>query len=430
MKQWQRMPVIAIGLSHRTTPLAVLERLVLRGDAYPKAYADLMLRPSVREAVVVSTCLRTEVFIVADRFHAALGEVRNFFAEFGGLPAEQFVDNLDAWYDDEAVRHVFRLAAGMESAVVGESEVLGQLRTALEVAQECGAAGASLERLFTSAIAVGRRIRTETGIARGTASLSHSSVEVALQHASQLSAPVEQLCALVVGAGDMGTAVARSLADHMPTASRIVVNRDASRAVELAQQVDAASATVSDLPELLKTVDIVITSTASDDVMFEFDVVEAAVAHRNGQPLLFVDLALPRDVDAGVTFLPGVTLVDLEELAAQADAVRSRRLAEIPMAEELIDDAVLRYLNDREAREVAPLISELYERAEQIRIGELARYRSRLGDLTDSQLQAVDALLRATSQKLLHEPVLSLKEAAGTRRAARLAAAARELYGL
>jgi len=424
------MPVIAIGLSHRTTPLSVLERLVLRGDAYAKAYADLMSRPSVREAVVVSTCLRTEVYVVADRFHAVLGEVRSFFSEFAGIPAEDFVDSLEAWYDDEAVRHAFRLAAGMESAVVGESEVLGQLRTALEVAQECGAAGASLERMFTAAIAIGRRVRSETNIARGTASLSHSAVDEVLRHIHHESLAADQLNVVVVGAGDMGAAVARSLADHLPNASYVVVNRDVARAEVLSREVNGTAAGIADLGALRGSADIVVTTTAADDVVFEFDVVEEAIGGRRVRPLLFVDLALPRDVDAGVATLPGVTLVDLEVLAARADVVRSRRLAEMPLADELIDAQVERHMADREALEVAPLVAELYDRAERIRTAELARYKSRLAGLSTEQAEAVEALLRAVSQKLLHEPVSSLKDAAGTRRAQRLSAAARELYGL
>jgi len=417
--------VVVIGLSHRSAALDLLERMAVGEEALPKSLHDLCARPNVSEAVVLSTCNRTEVYVVAERFHGAYQDVRDFFGDLSSLAPEDFQHHLYAHYDDEAVRHLFSVAAGLDSAVLGESEILGQVRTAWERAQAEGTARSGLNALFRHALEVGKRARTDTAISRYTTSVSQATVELAAEHLGSL----EGRKVLVIGAGDMGEGMALALA-RAGVAEVVVANRTRQRAEALALRVGGRSVPLGEMVDAVADADVVLTSTGSSGVLVERDDLAEVMALRPGRPLLVVDVAVPRDVDPGVASLDGVTLLDLDDLRSFAEAGVNGRRAEAALVRALVDDEVLRYLDAATARQVAPLVASLHARAEDLRRRELTRQRARLAELDERQRATVEAVTRSVLAKLLHEPTVRLKDAAGTPRGERLAEALRDLFDL
>jgi glutamyl-tRNA reductase len=418
--------VVVVGLNHRTVPLEVLERMTVNDARLPKALYDLRTRANLNEAVVLSTCNRTEIYAMAERYHGAIDDVRTFLTDLSGLNIDTFSDHVYAYHDDFAVAHLFRVASGLDSAVLGESEILGQVRTAHERAAEEGAAGSELGRLFASALGVGRRVRVETGIARGTTSVSQAAVAMATDRLGSL----EGRRILVLGAGEIGAGMAVALAGTPGLAEVLVANRTRTRAVALAARTGGRVVDFGELASALETVDVMLTSTGSSEMIIDAADVEAVMAARGSRPLLIVDVAVPRDVDSSVATLPDVTLLDMDDLRAFAELGIAERRREITKVQEIIDEEVGRYYQTLAAREVAPLVSELRERAEELRLAELERFATRLANLDPAERVAVEALTRGIVNKLLHEPSVRLKDAAGTARADRLADALRTLFGL
>jgi glutamyl-tRNA reductase len=417
--------VVVIGLNHRSMPLELFERMTIDDGRLPKALHEMASRSSVSETVVLSTCNRTEVYAVAEKFHAAYAEVRNFLAETAYLAPEDFADHLYVHYDREAIRHLFTVTAGLDSAVVGESEILGQTKQAWSRAKDEGASGPILNLLFRHAIEVGKRARTDTGIARGTASVSYAAVEMAAAELGSLDARR----VLVLGAGDMGEGMAVALASA-GVAEIKVANRTWDRAAALADRVDGVAVRLSDLPAALAEVDVLLTSTGATSIMLEHADLEPIVEARNGRPLLVVDIAVPRDIDPSVTDLPGVTLLDLHDLRRFAQAGVQEREREVREVERIVVDEVDRFVEARSGRAAAPLVAALHARAEELRQAELERFRSRLGTLDPRQRAAVEALTKGLMAKVVHEPSVKLKEAAGTPMGERLGEALRHLYDI
>ncbi len=419
------MPVVVIGLNHRTVPLELLERVSVSSDRLPKVLHDLCSRPNVSEAVVLSTCNRTEVYAVAERFHGAYQDVRDVLSELSHLAPEDFSHHLYSAFDDEAVAHLFSVASGLESAVLGETEILGQVKAAWEHAKAEGAARTTCNRLFRHALEVGKRARTDTAISRHTTSVSQAAVAMAVDQLGSL----DGRSVLVVGAGEMGEGMALGLRDR-GAADVMVANRTSSRAAELARRVGGKTIALVDVPEALVTADVLLTSTGSSHVLFTADDLAGVMAERGGRPLLVVDIAVPRDVDGAAAVVPGITLLDLDDLrefAARGVAGRQSETAEV---RRIVADEVDRYLDEATARTVAPLVAELRERAEAVRASEVERLAGRLSGASEREREAVEAITRGVLAKLLHEPTVRLKEAAGTPRGERYAEALRELFDL
>ena len=418
------MSVVVIGLNHRSTPLDLLERMTIGDAALPKALHDLISRTDVSEAVVLSTCNRTEVYAVAERFHGAYQDIRDFLAEVAFLAPEDFSDHLYVHYDAEAVAQLFGVAAGLDSAVLGESEILGQVKHAWEQAREEGAAGPTLNLLFRHALEAGKRARTDTAIGRHTTSVSQAAVAMAADRLGGL----EGCTGLVLGAGEMGEAMALGLAKA--GTELIVANRTQDTAVALAERTRGRVIRLADVPAQLADVDVLLTSTGAPSPLLEADELQPVIAARAGRPLLIVDVAVPRDVDPAVGELAGVTLLDMDDLRTFAAAGTAARSGEVAGVRTIIDEELERYLGASSAREVAPMIVSLRDRAEEVRQSEIQRFRTRLGDLDDRQLDVIDALTHGIIAKLLHEPQLALRDAAGSPRGDRLVAALRDLFAL
>ena len=308
------MSVVVVGLNNRTTPLSVLEPMTVPPARMAKALHDLSGRDHLSEVVVVSTCLRSEVYAVASRFHGAMSEIRNFFSDWSGIPPEAFADQLYSYYDEAAAAHLFKVAAGLDSAVLGESEILGQVGDAWEAARAESVSGPMLSILFRQALEVGKRVRSETAIARGTTSLSQAAVALASAKLGSLAGKTT----LVLGAGEMGEAMAQALAGAIDTGTLLVANRTWSRATQLAARCGGRAIEWSGLPGALVQADVMLASTGSPGILLEAADLQTVLAARQGRPLLIVDIAVPRDVDPAVGALPGVTLLDMDDLTRRS----------------------------------------------------------------------------------------------------------------
>ncbi|MEO6121826.1 MAG: glutamyl-tRNA reductase, partial [Acidimicrobiales bacterium] len=385
----------------------MLERMTVRQGQLPKALADVAGRENLGEAVVLSTCMRTEVYAVAEAFHGGVADVRNFLAELGFTAPEDFSDHLYSYYGDAAVAHLFRVACGLDSAVVGESEVLGQVRNAWKEADAEGVAGPVLRALFRHAVSTGRRARTETGIGRGTTSVSQAAVEMASARLGGL----DGRRIMVLGAGDMGEGMAVALAGAPGVGDVLVANRTWPKAVSLAARVGGRAVELADIGASLESTDVLLTSTGASGVLLDVDDLAAVMAKRPNRPLLVVDIAVPRDVDPAAGELEGLTLLDMDDLRAFADAGLAGRQREVHRAQAIVDEEVARYHATWTAREMAPLVVALRRRAEALRSAELDRFASQLEGLDADQRHAVESLTQAILAKVLHEPTVRLKRA-------------------
>ena len=343
------MSVVAVGLNHRTVPLDLLERMTVPASRLPKALGDLTSRENVTEAVVLSTCNRIEVYAFAEKFHGAYQDIRNFFAETSHVAPEEFSDHLVGLFDGDAARHLFSVASGLDSAVLGEHEILGQVRTSWETAAAEGAVGPVLNPLFRHALEVGKRVRTETAISRNITSVSQAAVAMATDRLGTL----EGRQVMVVGAGEMGEGLARAL--HGGGVSSILVaNRTWERAVDVAERLGGNAVRLADLPRLLPEVDVLLTSTGASSVILEHgdlaSVVAVPVSH---QPLL-LDIALPRHAHPAAAATDGPTLFAIDPLPPLAAATLRPRQPPRPAATHRDAAALDRCVHRTTARQRCP----------------------------------------------------------------------------
>ena len=427
------MSVIVVGLEQRHAPLELLDRVSVTESDTGKALGRLRDQPNLSEAVLLSTCLRTEVYAVVERFHDGVAEIQEFLADVSGSSVDALGEYCTIRFDDDVTDHLFSVASGLVSAVLGESEVLGQVRRAWERAQGEQASGPVLGALFRHAVETGKRVRSETAIARGITSLSHGAVALA---ADRRPGGLAGSRVLVVGAGEMGEGVAQALAgrgvDHL-----VVANRTAERAEAVVAALppgaagSVVSADLADLGALLGGADVILTTVGTSHPIVDRSELANAVAGRGaGDDLVVVDLGVPRNVQPEASTLPGLVLLDMEDLrAAVAEAIGGRQ-DEVAAASGIVADEVERYRAASRARDAAPIVSALRSRVEDARVTELERLRSKRSDLDEAQWEQVDAVTRSLVAKLLHQPTVTLKEAAGTPRGERLVEALRALFDL
>jgi glutamyl-tRNA reductase len=420
------MPTVVVGLNHKTAPVSLLERLAITDERLAKALHQLSGYEHVTESVLLSTCNRVEVYADVTKFHGGAQDLRNFLAEFCHIAPEEFVDHLYTYHDEAAVRHLFRVAAGIDSLVVGESEILGQVRRALQVATEEGACGRVLGAAFRGALRVGKRSRSETAIGRNPASVSSAAVELARR-----ALPGETLAGrrvAIVGAGKMGRLAAQALA-AAGASDVTIVNRSGERALSLAEAFDARARPLEELTDVLAGADILISSTTAPGVIITRDAVERS-RQRRTDPLLIVDIAVPRDVETDVARIPGVVLRDIDDLQAVVESSLGSRRGEVAKVERIISSELERFERRERASEVAPAIAELLERAEVMRAAEVERVGMRLQGLSEADRAAVEQLSRRLVAKLLHAPVEKAKALGDSKQGGHYLAALRELFDL
>jgi glutamyl-tRNA reductase len=424
------MSLLAVGVSHQTAPVALLEQFAMSDADRVKTLHDLVAGDHVREALVLATCNRIEVFAEVDRFHGGVADVSRVLARQAGATVEELAPYVTVHYEDQAVAHLFAVAAGLDSMVVGETQVLGQLRAAYGLAREERTVGRALHPVAQRALRVGKRVHAETGIDRAGASL----VSVALDRAEARLGPLEGRRVLVVGAGSMGALAASTLCRR--GAEVVVSSRTATSAARLADNVGGRAADLTALPDELAAADVLVTCTGATGLVVGTDVVSAALARRPRRPLVVVDLALPRDVDPGVAALPGVHVVDLAllqgERAGSAGAPLPGSVAadDIAAAHAMIEAETALLRAERQAAEVAPTVSALRSQAAEVVDAELLRLAGRLPDLDGNARAEIARTVRRVVDKLLHEPTVRVKELAGTPGGTDYADALRALFGL
>jgi glutamyl-tRNA reductase len=417
--------VIVVGLNHRTVPLDLFEKMTVPEAKLPKALADLSSRENISESVILSTCNRIEIYAYAEKFHGAYQDIRNFLSEISHVAPEDFSDHLIGLFGSDAVEHLFKVSSGIDSAVIGEHEILGQVRSAWELAIEEQAVGTVLNSLFRHSLEVGKRARSETLISRNITSVSQAAVAMADK---QLNGLIGKRV-LVVGAGEMGEGMAKSLHAGGITELR-VANRTWDRAVETAERLNGKPVRLDELPQNLTEVDLLLTSTGATAAILEYGDLDEAARQREGRELLIVDIAVPRDVDPASAELDGVTLLDMDDLREFAEKGIRAREKEVSSVIEIINEELERFSNLFSARSVAPIVTQLHSRAEEIRNAELQKLFRKFPELTSEELKGIETLTSVIANKLIHEPTVRLKDAAGTPKGERLSEALQDLFDL
>lgn len=421
------MSIVVVGLNHKTAPVDLLERLSISEERLGKALHQLTTYEHVLEGAILSTCNRIEAYAVVSKFHGGAQDLRNFFAEFCHVAPEDFTDDLYTYHDEGALRHLFRVAAGIDSMVVGESEILGQVRRAYQRAADEGLIHRVLGAAFRQALRVGKRARTETSIGHNPVSVSSAAVELARR--AWADGTLEGRKVTIVGAGKMGRLAARALAAS-GAGDVTVVNRTEERGRDLAETFGATSRPFEELEDVLRDSEIVICSTTSPQTVIDAPLVERARQGRESEPLFVVDIAVPRDVDPAVGDLPGVVLRDIDDLRGVVEGNLGARLGEVGRVEELIADELDRFSKWQRSTEIAPTAAALVSKADAIRAAELERIAPHLETMTPAQRDAVDHLTRRMVAKLLHAPLNSARDLAGSKQGQLYLNALRELFEL
>ena len=402
----QENPVITcVGLNHLTSPVEEREKLVFASAELPDVLAYLYER--LHGVVVLSTCNRTEMYAVASPGDSVRQNLVSLLNEAKGVDVPE-----SCFYrlkDDHAAEHLFRVASGIDSMVIGESQILGQVREAFSAATEAETLDGLLLKLFHSAIGIGRRARSETHIGRHAVSVSSAAVSLARKALGDLT----EKTVLVISAGGMGKLAAKSLAKHK--GSRIIVaNRTRERAQNIAEDLgpDATAISLDDLPNALAVADIVISGTSSETFIIGPKETRAVMQNRNGRGLLFIDIAVPRDIDPAVQEIDGVHLHDIDDIEIAADEGWNGRLAEVQKVEALVEEEVAAFSDWRDWLDTVPVVTALRERAESIRRSELERTLKRMPDLDDESRKRLEAMTSAIVKKMLDRPISRLKDGA------------------
>ncbi len=413
------------GLSHRTAPIAVREQLVVDEDKLREILADLTGRGTCAEVMIVSTCNRVEVYGVAE----APGEARGAaFRQMGahrglGLPAlEPLLYSLDG---AEAVQHAFRVASSLDSMVLGEPQILGQVKDAFALAQSCRTVGPVLHSLMSQAFAVAKRVRSDTEVGRHAVSVSFAAVELA----RKIFDGLDGRSVLLVGAGEMGELAARHFQDH-GTLPVYVANRTAGRAQALARELAGTAVPFEDLFSVMGQVDIVITSTAAGEAIITAGDVAPVLPGRRGRPLFFIDISVPRNVDPSVNDLDNVFVYDVDDLRSVVEANLRERKRQAQQAESLVEREVAKFADRLRSLEVVPTIVSLREKLEEIRKTELSRTLSRLPGADEVTRQALEALSQGIVNKILHAPTVKLRDSSKAGHGHRWIEVISELFGL
>ncbi len=417
------MSELVVGLSYRTAPIGLLERAALGEGAARALEADLVRRVHVAEAVVLSTCNRLEVYADVSRFHGGVDDVGEALAAATGIPLSDLTAHLYVHYETAAVTHLFAVAAGLESMAVGEQQILGQVRTALRVAQDAGSAGRSLGALLQRALHAGKRAHSETDLDRAGRSL----VEAGLERAAGVVGPLPGAQVLVVGAGTMSGLVVATL-QRAGVTRLAVANRTPERAQRLAGPVGARVVPLPELPVALAEADVVVSCTGAVGHVVTGELAAAAAADRQGRLQVYVDLALPRDVDPATSGVPGVTVVDLDVLGR--DLAGTGGGEHVDRARAIVAQEVADYLTARRAETVAPTVVALRARAREVVEAELARLAGRLPDLDVAVRAEIERSVHRVVEKILHTPTVRVKQLANAPGGDAYADALRALFDL
>jgi glutamyl-tRNA reductase len=428
------MSLLVVGLSHRTAPVRLLEQTALTEELAVKLLGDVVGSEYVSEAVAVATCNRLEVYAEVSKFHGALAEVSELLAQYTGVPRDVLTRHFYVHYDDRAAWHMFNVACGLDSMVIGEPQILGQLRTALAVGQQVGTVGSVLNELMQQALRVGKRAHSETALDKAGQSMVTAALDLAVPpstraHSAEGAAVPTR--AVVVGAGSMSALAATTILRRYPEAALTVVNRTPERAERLAAAVNGTAAPLSALPSCLADADLILSCTGATELVLTQDqFIEARAG--SAAPVTLIDLALPRDLDSAIGELPGTRLIDLELISETQKA----KAAEGPAGDSLdevtriVEAEVEAYRKVRTANTVAPTVTALRCMAAEVVAAELNRFHSRTAGLDERTRAEVEQTVRRVVDKLLHEPTVRVKQLAVADGGVTYAQALRELFNL
>lgn len=427
------MSLLVVGLSHRSAPVSVLERAALAADTQAKLLQDTLAAEPAAEGAVLATCNRIELYADVDKFHAGVAELSTLLAQHSGVGLEELTPYLYVHYEDRAVHHLFSVACGLDSMVVGEGQILGQIKDALALGQELHTAGRLLNDLFQQALRVGKRAHSETGIDRAGQSLVTFGLEQ-LADGTDVDTWAKGKRALVIGAGSMSSLAAATLA-RAGVSEIVIANRTTARAERLVQILTEAGGTgvaaravqMVAVGDELTRADVVVSCTGATGLVLTGEAVETAMKDRTA-PLALLDLAMPRDIDAAVHRMTGVRLVDIESLAdASADAPMA---ADVDQVRAIVSDEVAAFGAAQRAAHITPTVVALRTMAADVVAGEVARLEGRLPDLDDKQRAEITQTVRRVVDKLLHAPTVRVKQLASEPGGAGYADALRTLFDL
>jgi glutamyl-tRNA reductase len=420
------MHIHCLGLNHTTASVNLRERLAFNEDGLRAALARLgcgEIGESLSELILLSTCNRIELYAVSPRLAAE--DLELFLSETRGVPVDEFRPHLYHYRDEDAIRHLLRVASGLDSLVLGEPQILGQVTNALELARGAGSSGPLLSRLFQGAIHTGKRARTETHIARNPASVSSLAASLAAKSVRNLA----QAQIVVLGAGEMAELAVEALRKR-GAAKVLVLNRTLKKAEALAKRWQAQASTFERMGEALSAADVLISSTGAPHTIIIPGMVKRIMAKRPSRPLVMIDIAVPRDIDSNCNEIFNVKVYDMDSLHARLEHSLAEREAEVPKVEAILNEEQAIFMAYFRSLDMLPLIAEVRQQAEAIRQAELNKTLRRLPDLTEAERARIDALTQALVKKLLEAPTTHLRAQANMPTAPDYAHIARTLFGL
>lgn len=430
------MSIIIVGLSHRTAPLELREKLALSVPDLQSAFATWEIKsaieanhqqpsPIIHEMVILSTCNRLEVYASVNDANAGVRCIEGYLAELQEIPIPELATHLYRYSGDAAIQHLMRVACGLDSMILGESQILGQVARAYEDARNKGMTGAVLSRLFGQATIAGKRARTETHISRHTTSVSHAAALLIMEKINQESA----IHVLLIGAGEMAALAAQAL-KRSDIHNMMFVNRTYERAEVMAHKFGGSARSWFQLQEALIWADAVVCATGAPHIVIDRHLVEAALQQREGRPLVFVDIAVPRDVEAAVGELSGVKIYDIDNLQSVVDANVELRKAAIPQVETIIQQEMARFAEWYHSHQVTPVIKTLHEWAQSIADDEITQTLNRFAPADERTREIVSRMAHRLVNRLLHEPTYRLRIQANEGNGSGYAHAVRELFAL
>ncbi len=420
------MRLILVGLNHKTAPVEVREKFAFPESGLGLAIAGVLEKSSVKECAIISTCNRVEIYAVVDDVHQGIDDVKVFLSEYHGVPREEIEQYLYSYFGYDAVRHLFRVASSLDSMVLGEPQILGQVKDAYECALRFKSSGPFLKKLFPKAFQVAKRVRSETKIAASAVSVSYAAVELA----KKIFSTLEDKTVMLIGAGEMCELAARHLM-NAGVGTILVTNRTFERAVKLANEFEGTPIRFEEFMGHLKYADIVISSTGAPRVIIERDDVETVIRERRNRPMFFIDMAVPRDIDPYANEIDNVYVYDIDDLQSVVDENLGERQKEARRAEDIVLEEVEKFRRwFKEATEIGPMIAELRGRFDEVRKAEVAKALSHLKGADERVEQVIEGLSRALMNKFLHMPITALKRGEEMENGATLSEAVKRIFGL
>jgi glutamyl-tRNA reductase len=400
------MEILVVGLSHKTAPVAVREKVAFAPEQMQQPLEQMYALSQVSEAIIVSTCNRVELYAASNCASAALEQMKQFLADYHQLPAEQLDNHLYTKQGEEAIRHVFEVASSLDSMVIGETQILGQIKTAYSYAAEYKTAGLILNRFLHKAFSVAKRVRTETNIAGNAVSVSFAAVELA----RKIFGNIEGKTVMLIGAGEMCELAAKHFINNGVTRV-LVTNRTFSRAEKLAQEFSGQPILFENFKDQLHQADIVLSSTGATSFIINPEQVNSALRLRKNRPMFFIDIAVPRDIDPRVNDINNVYLYDVDDLQGVVNANLKERHKEAELAQLIIEQEIGQFQAWMAGLDVVPTIVAMRKHMEELRAAEVEKTFSSLKHLSDSDRKAINAMSSALINKILHPPTKALKQA-------------------